>query len=90
MTPLKKLPKNVGDLSKIIVPQGFKKLPKVQKNAKSGHTGVDIGIISNYHHHQQQQHVKVSLLNKDIRRDRETSPSKAVSSASEKQQLGSS
>ena len=32
MTPLKKLPKNVGDLGKLIVAQGFKKLPKVQKS----------------------------------------------------------
>ena len=35
MTPLQKLPKNVGDLGKLIVAKGFKKLPKVQ----SGHTG---------------------------------------------------
>ena len=33
-----KLPKNVGDLGKLIVAKGFKKLPKVQKMAKSGHT----------------------------------------------------
>ena len=26
---LQKLPKNVGDLGKIIIPKGFKKLPKV-------------------------------------------------------------
>ena len=26
----KKLPKNVGDLGKLIVPKGFEKLPKVQ------------------------------------------------------------
>ena len=30
MTPLQKLPKNVGDLDKLIVAKGFKKLPKVQ------------------------------------------------------------
>ena len=36
LTPLQKLPKNVGDLGK-----GFKKLPKVQKIAKSGHTEED-------------------------------------------------
>ena len=35
---LQKLPKNVGDLGKLIVANGFKKLPKVQKIAKSGHT----------------------------------------------------
>jgi len=29
----------VGDLGKVIVAKGFKKLPKVQKIAKSGHTG---------------------------------------------------
>ena len=33
-----KLPKTVGDLGKLIVAKGFKKLPKVQKIAKSGHT----------------------------------------------------
>ena len=30
LTPIQKLPKNVGDLGKIIVARGFKKLPKVQ------------------------------------------------------------
>ena len=39
LTPLQKLPKNVGDLDKLIVAQGFKKLPKEQKIARSGHTG---------------------------------------------------
>ena len=34
------MPKNVGDLGKLIVAKGFKKLPKVQKIAKSGHTGL--------------------------------------------------
>ena len=34
MTPLQKLPKTVGDLSKIIVVKGFKKSPKVQKNCQ--------------------------------------------------------
>ena len=33
-----KLPKNVGDLGKLIVAQCFKWLPKVQKIAESGHT----------------------------------------------------
>ena len=32
------MPKNVRDLGKLIVAKGFKKLPKVQKIAKSGHT----------------------------------------------------
>ena len=30
LTSLQKLPKNVGDLSKLIVDTGFEKLPKVQ------------------------------------------------------------
>ena len=30
LTPLQKLPKNVGDLCKLIVAKGFKKLPQVQ------------------------------------------------------------
>ena len=30
LTNLQKLPKNVGDLGKLIVAKGFKKLPKVQ------------------------------------------------------------
>ena len=30
LTPLQKLPKNVGDLDKLIVALGFEKLPKVQ------------------------------------------------------------
>ena len=30
LTPLQKLPKNVGDLGKLIVAKGFKNLPKVQ------------------------------------------------------------
>ena len=30
LTHLQKLPKNVGDLAKIIVVTGFEKLPKVQ------------------------------------------------------------
>ena len=39
LTPLQKLLKNVWDLGKLIVAKGFKKLPKVQKIATSGHTG---------------------------------------------------
>ena len=38
LTPLQKLPKNVGDLGKLIVATGFEKLCKVQQIAKSGHT----------------------------------------------------
>ena len=30
LTPVQKLPKNEGDLGKIFVVRGFKKLPKVQ------------------------------------------------------------
>ena len=30
LTPLQKLPKNVGDLGNLIVAKGFKNLPKVQ------------------------------------------------------------
>ena len=32
------MPKNVGDLGKLIVTKGLKKLPKVKKIAQSGHT----------------------------------------------------
>ena len=38
LTPLQKLPNNVGYLGKIIVATGFEWLPKVQKIAQSGHT----------------------------------------------------
>ena len=38
LTPLQKIPKNVGDLGKLNVAKGFKKLPKVQSIAQSGHT----------------------------------------------------
>ena len=41
LTPLQKLPSNVGNLGKIIVATGFEWLPKVQKIAQSGHTGWD-------------------------------------------------
>ena len=36
LTPLQKLPNNVGNLDKIIVATGFEWLPKVQKIAQSG------------------------------------------------------
>ena len=42
LTPLQKLPRNVGDMGKLIAAKGFKKLPKVQKIAKSGHTAPHI------------------------------------------------
>ena len=38
LTPLQNLPKNVEDLGKLIVANGFKKFPKVKKIAQSGHT----------------------------------------------------
>ena len=38
LTPLQKLPNNVGNLGKIIVATGFEWLPKVQRIAQSGHT----------------------------------------------------
>ena len=38
LTPLQKLAKTVGDLGKLIVAKGFKKLPKVQVITQSGHT----------------------------------------------------
>ena len=42
---LQKLPKNVGDLGKLIVAKGFKKLPKVQKIVQSGHTVYNVARI---------------------------------------------
>ena len=42
LTPLQKLPNNVGDLVKIIAATGFELLPTVQNIAKSGHTGCSI------------------------------------------------
>ena len=43
LTPLQKMSKKVGgDLGKLIVAKGFKKLPKVQYIAHSGHTGQDL------------------------------------------------
>ena len=38
LTSLQNFPRNVRDLGKLIAAKGFKKLPKVQKIAKSGHT----------------------------------------------------
>ena len=37
LTPLQILSKNVGDLGKLIAAKVFKKLPKVQYFAQSGH-----------------------------------------------------
>ena len=38
LTPLQKLHKNGEDWGKLIVATGFKRLPKVQNIAQSGHT----------------------------------------------------
>ena len=48
LTPLQKLPKNVGYLGKIIVAKGFEKLPKVQKIAQSGHTACMCRLKENW------------------------------------------
>ena len=45
LTPLQKLPKNVGNSGKIIVAIGFEWLPKVQKIAKSGHTVCRLRLV---------------------------------------------
>ena len=42
--PLQKLPKNVGELGKLIVATSFEWLPKVQKIARSGHTGRNVKL----------------------------------------------
>ena len=38
----------LGDLGKLIVAKGFKKLPKVQKIARSGHTGTELHVTKNF------------------------------------------
>ena len=38
LTPLQQLPKDVGDLGKLIVAKALKICPKLQKIAQSGHT----------------------------------------------------
>ena len=48
LAPLQKLPKNVGDLGKLIVAKAFKKLPKVQKIVNSGHTGKERDCVSSW------------------------------------------
>ena len=42
LTPIQKLYNNMVNLGKIIVATGFEWLPKVQKIAQSGHTGLDM------------------------------------------------
>ena len=45
LTTLQKLPKNGGDLGKLIVAKGLKQLPKVQQIAQSGHTVCDMPLL---------------------------------------------
>ena len=42
LTPLLKLSKNGEDWGKLIVAKGFKKLPKIQNIAQSGHTAAKL------------------------------------------------
>ena len=42
LIPLLKLTKNGEDWGKLIVAKGFKKLPKIQNIAQSGHTDWDL------------------------------------------------
>ena len=46
LTPLQKVPNNEGHLVKIIVATGFKKLPKVQQIAQSGHTSDKVVVTA--------------------------------------------
>ena len=39
------MPKKGEDWGKLIVTKGFKKLPKIQNIAQSGHTGWDIDLV---------------------------------------------
>ena len=43
LVPFQKLPKNAGDLGKIVVAKGFENLPKFQYIAQSGHTAPEVG-----------------------------------------------
>ena len=45
LTPLQKLPKNVGDLGKLIVAKGFEKLAKVQQITQSSHTELESRLL---------------------------------------------
>ena len=45
LTRLQKLPKNVGNLGKLIVATGYEKLPKVQQIAQSCYTVLPSHII---------------------------------------------
>ena len=52
LAPLLKLPKNVVHLGKFIIAKGFKKLPKVQKIANTGHTGRETQFVPQYKPHE--------------------------------------
>ena len=45
LTPLQKLPYNVGNLAKIIIATSFEWLPKVQKITKFGQTGCHLLLL---------------------------------------------
>ena len=53
----------VGDLGKIIVAKGYKKLPKVQKIATSGHTACNGHCCSNKRAIDGNQFTKLTLGN---------------------------
>ena len=63
MTPLQKLPKNVGDLGKFIVAKGYNKLPKVQKISQSGHTDCENEHILGYKFIIEERSVKAAAKN---------------------------
>ena len=46
LTPVQKLPNNVGNLGKIIVATGFEWLSKVQNIAQSGQTASYTGAVA--------------------------------------------
>ena len=49
LTPLQKLPNNVGDLGKIIVATSIEWLPKVQKITQTGHTDcISVSLSHSY------------------------------------------
>ena len=48
LTPLQKLPKNVGELGNLIAAKGFEKLLKVQNITQSGHTESNCHVQSTY------------------------------------------
>ena len=58
MTTLQKLPKNVGDLGKLIVAKEFKKLPKV---AQSGHTDAKVAATLGKQGHQSDNFMSIYL-----------------------------